>query len=158
MSEVAYRSTVRIERVKGPIRRAYLPAESEPVIFGVHGAVAEHYKVPPNVLEPHATTLDYIVAATAGWLTGTFGGALEARQIDASNERLISEASGEIELEDSVLVIKRIHVRLTLQAQESQRETVNRVYGFFADRCPVYRSLKAAIQITTDLVFEPLPG
>jgi uncharacterized OsmC-like protein len=57
-----------------------------------------------------------------------------------------------------VLVIKRIHVRLTLKAQESHRDTVNRVYGFFADRCPVYRSLKAAIQITTDLVFEPLPG
>jgi hypothetical protein len=28
--------------------------------------VAEHYKVPPTVLEPHATTLDYIVAAAAG--------------------------------------------------------------------------------------------
>jgi len=39
---------------------------SQPVIFGVHGAVAEHYKVPPNVSDPHATTLDYIVAATAG--------------------------------------------------------------------------------------------
>jgi len=64
--EVVYRSNVRIERVKGPVRRAYLPAESQPVIFGVHGAVAEHYKVPPNVLEPHATTLDYIVAAAAG--------------------------------------------------------------------------------------------
>ena len=56
----------RIERVKGPIRRAYLPAETQPVIFGVHGAVAEHYKVPPAVLEPHATTLDYIIAAAAG--------------------------------------------------------------------------------------------
>jgi hypothetical protein len=66
MPDVAYRSQVRIERVKGPVRRAYLPAESVPVIFGVHGAVAEHYKVPPNVLEPHATTLDYIVAAAAG--------------------------------------------------------------------------------------------
>jgi hypothetical protein len=66
MSNVAYRSQVRIERVKGPLRRAYLPAEPEPVIFGVHGAVAEHYKVPSNVLEPHATTLDYVVAATAG--------------------------------------------------------------------------------------------
>jgi hypothetical protein len=42
MSEVVYRSEVRIERVKGPVRKAYLPAESEPVIFGVHGAVAEH--------------------------------------------------------------------------------------------------------------------
>jgi hypothetical protein len=28
--------------------------------------VAEHYKVPPAVLEPHATTLDYVVAAAAG--------------------------------------------------------------------------------------------
>jgi hypothetical protein len=66
MSRVVYRSDIRIARVKGPIRRAHLPAESEPVIFGVHGAVTEHYRVPPDVLEPHATTLDYIVAATAG--------------------------------------------------------------------------------------------
>jgi hypothetical protein len=66
MAEVVYRSHVRIERIKGPVRRAFLPAESAPVVFGVHGAVAEHYKVPPQVLDPHATTLDYIVAATAG--------------------------------------------------------------------------------------------
>jgi len=66
MSEAVYRSNVRIERVKGPVRRAYLPAESEPVIFGVHGAVAQHYKVPPDLFEPRATTLDYIVAAAAG--------------------------------------------------------------------------------------------
>jgi len=66
VGEVVYRSQVRIERMKGPVRRAYLPAESEPVIFGVHGAVAEHYKAPPNAFEEHATTLDYIVAAAAG--------------------------------------------------------------------------------------------
>jgi hypothetical protein len=66
MSEVVYRSNVRIERVKGPVRRAYLPAELQPVIFGVHGAIAEHYKVSPEIAEPHATTLDYIVAAAAG--------------------------------------------------------------------------------------------
>lgn len=62
----AYLSKVRIERVKGPLRRAWLPAEEAPVLFGVHGAVAEHYKVPPGATEPHATTLDYIVAAAAG--------------------------------------------------------------------------------------------
>jgi hypothetical protein len=66
MSEVVYRSEVRIERVKGPLRKAFLPAEPVPVLFGVHGAVAEHYKVPVNISEPHATTLDYIVAAAAG--------------------------------------------------------------------------------------------
>ena len=67
MSDVVYRSHVRIERVKGPFAQSVLfPAENQPVLFGVHGAVAEHYKVPPAVLEPHATTLDYIVAAAAG--------------------------------------------------------------------------------------------
>jgi hypothetical protein len=66
MSEVVYRSEVRIERVNGPVRKAYLPAEKEPVIFGVHGAVAEHYKVAPDAFEPRATTLDYVVAAAAG--------------------------------------------------------------------------------------------
>lgn len=66
MPEVVYRSQVRIERLRGPLRRAWLPAETDPVMFGVHGAVADHYKVPREVLEPHATTLDYIVAAAAG--------------------------------------------------------------------------------------------
>jgi len=64
--QVAYRSLVRIERVKGPLRRAYLPAESEPILFGVHSEIAQHYGVDPNVHEPHAATLDYLVAATAG--------------------------------------------------------------------------------------------
>jgi hypothetical protein len=66
MAEVVYRSQVRIERVKGPVRKAYLPAEKDPVIFGVHGAVATHYKVSPEACEPRATTLDYVVAAAAG--------------------------------------------------------------------------------------------
>lgn len=66
MGEVAYRSEVSIERLRGPLRRATLPAEPEPVAFGVHGAVAEHYKAAPGTYEPHATTLDYIVAAAAG--------------------------------------------------------------------------------------------
>ena len=66
MPGVVYRSQVRIERVKGPLRRAYVPPEKEPVLFGVHGAIAEHYKVAPGAAEPHATTLDYVVAAAAG--------------------------------------------------------------------------------------------
>jgi uncharacterized OsmC-like protein len=63
---------------------------------------------------------------------------------------------GEIETEEGVLVIRRIHVKLHLKADASHRGTAERVHGVFADRCPVYRSLRAAIQITTELVFEPL--
>jgi uncharacterized OsmC-like protein len=61
---------------------------------------------------------------------------------------------GEVELEDSVLVIRRIHVRLKLRAPETHWETASRVHGFFADKCPVFRSLKAAIAMTTELILE----
>lgn len=64
MSGVVYRSHVRIERVRGPVRRAYLPATEEPTMFGVHGAVADHYGVQPE--QEFATTLDHVIAATGG--------------------------------------------------------------------------------------------
>ena len=66
MGDVTYTSRVRIERVRGPLRRAFLPAEPAPVLFGVHGAVATHYGVDIKEHEPHATTLDYVVAAAGG--------------------------------------------------------------------------------------------
>jgi hypothetical protein len=67
MAEVAYVSRVRIERKVGPLRIAYLPGESQPVIFSVHGAIAEHYRVDPAKLtDSHSSTIDYVIAATAG--------------------------------------------------------------------------------------------
>ena len=67
MSEVAYTSRVRIERLKGTLRIAYLPGEARPVTFSVHGAIAEHYRVDPaSLTESHAATIDYVIAATAG--------------------------------------------------------------------------------------------
>ena len=67
MSEVAYVSKVRIERKVGPLRIAYLPGESREVVFSVYGAIAKHYKVDPAKLsESHASTIDYVIAATAG--------------------------------------------------------------------------------------------
>ena len=63
---VVYTSRVKIVRQQGPHRQAWLPAESEPVDFGVHGAIAEHYGVNEDVADPRATTIDYLVAATGG--------------------------------------------------------------------------------------------
>ena len=57
---------------------------------------------------------------------------------------------GEVEKEgDGVIVIKRIHVTYHLQAGEEHRETVERVHGFHAEKCPVYRSIERAIDVTT---------
>lgn len=66
MTDVAYVSEARIEPLEGPIRAAHLPAEAEPTLYGVHGAVAEHYGVPAGAYPAHATTLDHVVAAAAG--------------------------------------------------------------------------------------------
>lgn len=66
MGEVGYVSRVTIERDKGPARRAWLPATDEPVTFGVHSEVAEHYGMGEGGYEPTATTLDYVVAAAGG--------------------------------------------------------------------------------------------
>lgn len=66
----------------------------------------------------------------------------------------MGEAVGEIELEENVLVIRRIHVRLRLRADDALRETATRVHGIFADKCPVYRTLKTAIAMTTELILE----
>jgi hypothetical protein len=66
VAEVKYVSKVKLEPVEGKVRRAYVPGEEEPVLFGVHSEVAEHYGVAPEAEEPHASTLDYVVAATGG--------------------------------------------------------------------------------------------
>ena len=80
---------------------------------------------------------------------GTFGGALEARHIDASHDKLTAEVTGEVETEEGVLVIRRIHVQMRLEAAEEFRETVERVHGIYAMRCPLYRTLHNAIQLTS---------
>ncbi len=82
-------------------------------------------------------------------MLGTFGGALDARKIDASGDRLRAEVTGEVETDDGVLIIKRIHVSLRLRASEDVREVVERVHGVYADKCPVYRSIGPVIDITS---------
>ncbi len=66
MSEVVYVSNVRIEHVEGKLRQAYVPAETDPVKFSVHGAIAEHYGVASEITDPHVATIDYVVAAAGG--------------------------------------------------------------------------------------------
>lgn len=91
-------------------------------------------------------------------MVGTFGGALEARQIDASGGRLTADATGEIEAEDGVLVIRRVHVVMRLAAAADLRETVERVHGFYAMRCPLYRTLHKSIELSSSFeLVDPIP-
>jgi uncharacterized OsmC-like protein len=52
-----------------------------------------------------------------------------------------------------VLLVKRVHVTHNLRADDpaAVRDTVERVHGVYAQRCPVYRSLIPAFPITSSV-------
>lgn len=88
-------------------------------------------------------------------MTGTFGGALEARGIPAGEGYLESDAVGEIEKERNVLVIKRIHItyklKIDLELLEEKRDAIDRVMRVHPNSCPVYKSISGAIAVTAEL-------
>lgn len=49
-------------------------------------------------------------------------------------------------------MIKRIHVRYRLTVDpDADRDVIDRVHGFHAERCPVARSISGAIAVTTEI-------
>lgn len=90
-------------------------------------------------------------------MTGTFGGALEARGIPAGEGYLESDAVGEIEKERNVLVIKRIHITYKLKVDpetlEEKRDAIDRVMRVHPNSCPVYKSISGSIDVTAELEF-----
>lgn len=63
---VVYRSVSTITRDHGPLRTADVPGRTDPVSFGVHSEIAEHYGVDEDAFPPDTTTIDYLVAAAGG--------------------------------------------------------------------------------------------
>jgi uncharacterized OsmC-like protein len=62
----------------------------------------------------------------------------------------VGHARGEIELEDKVLVIKRIHVEYSgVEIPADKRDAAERALATHQKACPVSRSIEAAIQVTT---------
>ena len=60
-----------------------------------------------------------------------------------------------MEVEDGVLVLRRIRVAFVLKEVPADKiEAAQRAHQVFKDRCPVYRSLHRAIDITTELTIE----
>ena len=66
---------------------------------------------------------------------------------------LAGQVTGEIHSDDSVLVIRSIHVVYELQIADEHRETAARVLDFHARFCPVARTLEGSVEITTELRF-----
>ncbi len=73
-----------------------------------------------------------------------------------SFDNLYADTTGEIETDNNVLVVKRIKQTFRLAAEEKDRETIERVLGVYADGCPVARSIKDSIEITSELNLTPM--
>jgi len=52
------------------------------------------------------------------------------------------------------MVIKRIRVTYHLKLKPEQRETAERVHGYHVDFCPVARTIKGCVEISTELMME----
>lgn len=66
---VVHTSRIRIEKLKGPHRTAYIENFGEPVHFGMHGGIKAFYqdKYGKKLTgEEYPATLDYIIAGIAG--------------------------------------------------------------------------------------------
>ena len=61
MGDVIHTSRLRIERVQGPTRQAFLENFDTPIRFGVHSGIKAFYGANPDEEAP--ATLDHIVAA-----------------------------------------------------------------------------------------------
>ncbi|MYK69592.1 MAG: OsmC family protein [Gammaproteobacteria bacterium] len=87
-------------------------------------------------------------------MTGTLGGALEARGIPAGQDRLTSEVEGGIDKEDGVLVIRTVHVRYHLRMEAGKEDRARRAHEIHHPYCPVYRTLVGCVEFSTELVIE----
>jgi organic hydroperoxide reductase OsmC/OhrA len=131
-------------------REVDLPPDGRTISFGAHGAVAEHYKMPPAPELP--TTIDYLVGSVAGCLIGTFAGSLRRARVRIPPTALTGTATGTVESdEDGVLRLRRITVDYTLELPEEDAAVAEEVHSIHATRCPNARSVSAAIEVVTNL-------
>jgi uncharacterized OsmC-like protein len=131
-------------------REVDLPPDGRTIAFGAHGAVAEHYGMPPAPELP--TTIDYLVGSVAGCLIGTFAGSLRRARVRIAPTALTGTATGAVESdEDGVLRLRRITVDYTLELPDEDVAVAEEVHAAHAARCPNARSVSAAIEIVTNL-------
>ena len=126
MGRLAHISKVKIHKEPGKDKVKQAEFEGFPGVtrMGVNGGIAEFFKVQPA--EPLPSTLDYVVAAVGGCLTGTLAGALEGRGISAAPEKLEVVAEGRMEEIDGKLLLTHVVVKYRIKIAKDQREAAER--------------------------------
>jgi uncharacterized OsmC-like protein len=147
MSRLAHLSKVKIHKEPGKnkVKRAEFEGFPGVTRMGVHGGIARFFKVEPD--EPLPSTLDYVVAAVGGCLTGTLAGALEGRGLRSDSEKLEANVEGRMEEIDGKLLLTHVTVKYRLKVPKDQRAAAERALEFHESRCPVSESVKRGITV-----------
>ena len=147
MAKLLHTSKVKIQKEPGnsKIKRARVEGFPDVVRMGIHGGIAQYFKLSPD--EPRPATLDYIVAAVGGCLTGTVAGALEARGVRSDPEKLQVEAEGKIEEVDGKMILTGIKVRYRLKVPKDKRATVERALEHHDGLCAASESVRRGITV-----------
>ena len=147
MGKPVHISKVKAHKEPGPNKIKRLQIEGWPEItrMGVHGGIAGFFKVSPE--EPLPSTLDYLVAAIGGCMTGTIGSALEGRGLAAGPENLEAQVEGVMEEIDGKLLLTHVTVNYRIKVPKEKRDAAERALQFHGDRCPVSESVKRGITV-----------
>jgi uncharacterized OsmC-like protein len=145
---------VHKEPGKNKIKRAEIEGFPGEIRMGVHGGIGQFFKLNPD--EPLPSTLDYVVAAVGGCMTGTVAGALEARGIQAGPDKLEAEAVGQIEEIDGKMILTNVKMKYRLKIPKDKRESVERALQHHEGVCPVSASVRRGINVEwqTEIVEE----
>jgi uncharacterized OsmC-like protein len=147
MAKLLHVSRVKIQREKGrkKIKRAQFEGFPDVVRMGLHGGVAEYFKIQPD--EPLPTTLDYVVAAIGGCMTGTVAGVMEARGLNADPENLDVEAEGRIEEVDGKMLLTHVTLKYRINVPKDKRASVEKALEHHEGLCAVSESVRRGITI-----------
>jgi uncharacterized OsmC-like protein len=147
MGKLIQTSKVKIskEAGKSKIKRAEIEGFPGAIRMGIHGGIAQYFKLSPD--EPMASTLDYIVAAVGGCMTGTVAGALEARGVSAAPDKLQVEAEGRIEDVDGKMILTGIKLHYRMKVPKDKRATVERALEHHEGLCAASESVRRGITV-----------
>lgn len=156
MAKPIHLSKVKLhkEAKKKKIKVAQFDGFPGKVRMGLHGGVAEHFKIQPD--EPLPTTLDYVVAAIGGCMTGTAAGVLEARGINADPENFQVEAEGHIEEVDGKMLLTRVNLKYRTKVPKDKRASVERALAKHESLCAVSESVRRGIAVEWENEIEDL--
>jgi len=147
MGKLLHTSKVKVHKEPGKnkIKRAEVEGFPGAIRMGVHGGIAQYFKLSPD--EPMVSTLDYIVAAVGGCMTGTVAGALEARSVNANPDKFETEAEGRIEEVDGKMILTGIKLRYRLRVPKDKRATVERALEHHEGLCAASESVRRGITV-----------